>query len=150
MSTRFPPTDPENGTPLPGAVLPVSRLVGSARRLLERHIGLVWVSGEISDYVRAASGHCYFSLKERESVVRCVFYRQKAQFASFPLRNGLQVEVRATATIYEPRGDFQLNVEVVRLAGIGALYEKYARLKAKLEAAGWFDPEAKRALPPLP
>ena len=129
------------------AVLPVSLLVSSARLILERTLGLVWVSGEVSNFIRAASGHCYFNLKDAEAQVRCVFFRSKVQLADFTLRDGLQVEVRATASIYEARGEFQLNVDSVRLAGVGALYEKFARLKAKLEAAGWFAEERKRPLP---
>ena len=78
-----------------------------------------------------------------------MFFRQKAQFAGFALKDGLAVEVRATASIYEARGEFQLNVETVRLAGIGALYEKFERLKARLAAAGWFAAERKRPLPRL-
>ena len=132
------------------AVIPVSLLVSSARLILERHLGLVWVSGEISNFTRAASGHCYFNLKDTGAQARCVFFRHKAQFAGFALKDGLAVEVRATASIYEARGEFQLNVETVRLAGIGALYEKFERLKAKLAAAGWFAEERKRPLPAFP
>ena len=131
----------------PGAVLPVSLLVSSARLLIERHLGLVWVSGEISNFMRAASGHCYFNLKDAQAQVRCVLFRQKAQHVAFALRDGVQVEVRATPSIYEARGEFQLNVDTVRLAGVGALYEKFAQLKAKLEAAGWFAEARKRPLP---
>ncbi len=134
----------------PPAVLPVSLLVSSARLLLERHLGLCWVGGEVTGYTRAASGHCYFSLKDETAQVRCVLWRNKAQALDFVLRDGLAVEVRATPTLYEPRGEFQLNVDTVRPAGLGALYERYARLKAKLEAAGWFAPERKRALPAYP
>ncbi len=79
-----------------------------------------------------------------------MFFRHKAQFAGFALKDGLSVEVRATASIYEARGEFQLNVETVRLAGIGALYEKFERLKARLAAAGWFAEERKRPLPAFP
>ena len=79
-----------------------------------------------------------------------MFFRQKAQFAGFALKDGLAVEVRATPSIFEARGEFQLNVETVRLAGIGALYEKFERLKARLAAAGWFAAERKRQLPPFP
>jgi len=132
------------------AVLPVSLLVSSARLIIERHLGLVWVSGEISNYIRAASGHCYFNLKDAQAQARCVMFRQKAQHVAFALRDGLQVEVRATPSIYEARGEFQLNVENVRLAGVGALYEKFAQLKAKLEAAGWFADARKRPLPEYP
>jgi exodeoxyribonuclease VII large subunit len=128
----------------------VSLLVSSARLLLERELGLVWVSGEISNFMRATSGHCYFNLKDARAQVRCVFFRHRAQFAEFVLRDGLAVEVRATASIYESRGEFQLNVETVRLAGQGALYERFARLKARLEAEGWFTPDRKRPLPRWP
>ncbi len=131
-------------------VLPVSLVVNSARLLLERHLGLVWVAGEISNFTRAASGHCYFNLKDAQAQVRCVFFRNKAQFVEFGLGNGLAVEVRATASIYEARGEFQLNVDAIRLAGRGALYEQFARLKARLEAAGWFSAERKRPLPRYP
>ena len=131
-------------------VIPVALLVSSARLILERHLGLLWVSGEISNFTRATSGHCYFNLKDSVAQVRCVFFRHKAQFAGFALKDGLAVEVRATASIFEARGEFQLNVETVRLAGIGALYEKFERLKARLAAAGWFAVERKRPLPAYP
>ena len=132
------------------AVLPVSLFVSSARLMVERHLGLVWVSGEVSNFSRAASGHCYFVLKDDQAQVRCVMYRQKAQLLGLALRDGEQVEVRATPTIYEARGEFQLTVETVRRSGFGALYERFARLKARLEAAGWFATERKRELPSFP
>jgi len=131
-------------------VLPVSLLVSSARLLIERHLGLAWISGEISNFTRAASGHCYFVLKDAQAQVRCVIFRQRSQLLDVVLRDGLSVEVRATPTIYEARGEFQLTVESVRLAGLGALYEKFAALKVKLEAAGWFHADRKRALPHFP
>jgi exodeoxyribonuclease VII large subunit len=131
-------------------VLPVSLLVSSARLLMERHLGLAWISGEVSNLSRAASGHVYFVLKDEQAQVRCVLFRQKAQLLGFALQDGLHVEVRATPTIYEARGEFQLNVETARVSGLGALYEQFARLKARLEAAGWFAPTRKRALPPFP
>src|SRR5436309_3419045 len=129
-------------------VLPVSLLVSSARLLIERHLGLAWISGELSNFTRAASGHCYFLLKDELAQVRCVFFRHKAQLLDFALKDGLRVELRAVPTIYEARGEFQLNVETARLAGLGALYEKFARLKARLEAAGWFRAERKQAVAP--
>jgi exodeoxyribonuclease VII large subunit len=140
----------ESATPSLAPVLPVSLLVGSARLLIERHLGLAWISGEISGFTRAASGHCYFMLKDEQAQVRCVLFRHKAQVLDVVLRDGAAVEVRAIPTIYEARGEFQLNVETVRLAGLGALYERFARLKARLEAAGWFALERKRALPAFP
>jgi len=139
-----------NGGSLAPPVIPVSLLVSSARLLLERHLGLAWIAGEISGFTRASSGHCYFTLKDASAQVRCVLFRTKAQALGFPLAEGMAVEVRATPTIYEARGDFQLNVETVRLAGLGALYERFVKLKARLDAAGWFDATRKRPLPPFP
>ena len=144
-----PPAAPAASRPA-APVIPVSLLVSSARLILERNLPLAWVSGEISNFTRAASGHCYFNLKDATAQVRCVFFRTKAQHAGFSLKDGLAVEVRATASIFEARGEFQLNVETMRLAGIGALYEKFERLKARLAAAGWFGAERKRALPAFP
>ncbi len=132
------------------AVLPVSLFVARARLVIERNLGVAWVGGEISNFMRAASGHCYFNLKDAQAQVRCVLFRQRAQQVDFALRDGLAVEVRAAASIYEARGEFQLNVDSVRQAGIGALYEKFARLKARLAEAGWFAAERKRALPAFP
>ena len=131
-------------------VIPVSLLVGSARLLLERQLGLCWVSGEVSNYYRAASGHLYFILKDGEAQARCVLYRSKAQFLDFAPKDGQRVEVRAVPTLYEPKGEFQLGVETMRLSGLGAFYEQFARRKARLEAAGWFASGRKRALPVFP
>ena len=100
----------------PPPVVPVSRFVASARLLVERQLGLMWIGGEISGCSRAASGHLYFTLKDAHAQVRCVFFRHKAQGLAFTLREGLAVEVRATPTIYDARGEFQLNVETVRQA----------------------------------
>ena len=140
-----------NDPNLSGAtVIPVSLLVSSARRLIERQLGLSWISGEVSNYSRAASGHAYFVLKDDQAQVRCVLYRSKAQLLDFSLKDGQRIEVRAVPTIYEPRGEFQLNVETIRLSGLGALYEQFARRKARLEAAGWFAAARKRTLPTFP
>jgi exodeoxyribonuclease VII large subunit len=131
-------------------VVPVSLLVNTARRVIERHLPLMWVGGEVSGFTRAASGHCYFTLKDAQAQVRCTLFRSRAQALDVALRDGLHVEVRAAATIFETRGEFQLNVETVRLAGVGRLYEAFNRMKARLEAMGWFAEERKRALPALP
>jgi len=127
-----------NASESTGPVIPVSLLVSSARLLIERHLALAWISGEVSNFSRAASGHAYFLIKDAQAQVRCVLFRHKAQLLGFALEDGMQVEVRATPTIYEARGEFQLNVETVRRSGVGALYERFARLKARLEAAGCF------------
>jgi exodeoxyribonuclease VII large subunit len=106
-------------------VLTVSKFVSTARLLLERNLGLQWIGGEISGCTRAASGHLYFTLKDPTAQIRCVFFRQKAQGLAFALKDGLAVEVRATPSIYDARGELQLNVETMRLAGLGALFERF-------------------------
>jgi exodeoxyribonuclease VII large subunit len=121
-----------------GAPLTVGQLNALARRALERALPLLWVAGEISNYTRAPSGHCYFSLKDERAQVRCVMFRTRALQLDFAPTNGMQVEVRAAPTLYEARGDFQLTVEFVRRAGLGALFERFGRLKARLEAEGLF------------
>jgi exodeoxyribonuclease VII large subunit len=131
-------------------VISVSDLNALARALIEQHLPLTWVAGEISNFMRAASGHCYFSLKDERAQVRCVLFRNRAQLLDWQPANGAQVELRAVATLYEARGEFQLNVEFMRRAGLGALFEAFERLKRKLDAEGLFAPERKRPLPPFP
>ena len=142
------PTPPPRRRVAP--VVPVSRFVADTRMLLERDIGLTWISGEISGCSRAASGHLYFTLKDATAQIRCVFFRHKAQGLAFSLREGLAVEVCAVPTIYDARGELQLNVETMRLAGLGALYERFVQMKAKLEAAGLFNAARKRSMPSFP
>lgn len=131
-------------------VLRVAELNLAIRQLLEGNVPLLWVRGEISNLVKAASGHFYFSLKDDQAQVRCVMFRNKNQLLREPIGNGQQVEVLAVATLYEQRGDFQLTVEQMRPAGLGVLYERYERLKQLLESQGLFAPERKRALPAFP
>lgn len=125
----------------------VSELNSSVAAVLERNFPLAWVGGEISNFTRAASGHWYFSIKDARAQMRCVMFRGRAQHADFSPREGDRVEVRALLSMYEPRGEVQLNVEAIRRAGQGNLYEAFLRLKEKLAAAGLFDAERKRALP---
>lgn len=103
-------------------VISVSELNARARDLIEAGLPLAWIGGEISNFTRAASGHCYFSLKDDRAQVRCVLFRNRAQLLDWQPANGALVEVRAVATLYEARGDFQLNVEFMRRAGLGALF----------------------------
>ncbi|SIT50821.1 Exodeoxyribonuclease 7 large subunit [Paraburkholderia piptadeniae] len=132
------------------AVVPVSVLNRAIGTMLERTFPLVWVSGEVSNFTRAASGHWYFSIKDAQAQMRCVMFRGRAQYAEFTPREGDKIEVRALVTMYEPRGELQLNVEAVRRTGQGRLYEAFLRLKAQLEAEGLFDAQRKRALPAHP
>lgn len=131
-------------------VISVSELNRRTREIVEGGLPLMWVSGEISNFTRAASGHCYFSLKDERAQVRCVLFRHKAARLEFAPENGAQVEVCALPTIYEARGEFQLGVETMRRAGLGALYEAFERLRRKLAAEGLFDEERKRELPDFP
>jgi exodeoxyribonuclease VII large subunit len=131
-------------------ILTVAELNRLARAALERDFPLIWVAGEVSNLVRAASGHYYFTLKDAEAQVRCAMFRSRAQLLPWKLENGQQVEARALVTLYEARGEFQLNVESLRRAGLGRLYEAFLRLKEKLAAEGLFADEHKRTLPRFP
>ena len=134
----------------PPQIISVSELNRIAREALERNLPLLWVAGEISNFKRYESGHCYFTLKDAQAQVDCVMFRHRAHWQGWSPRDGMQVEVRALPTLYEARGKFQLNVEVMRRAGLGALYEAFERLKARLEKEGLFDPARKRPLPRFP
>lgn len=142
----FPDASPASPASAP-PVLPVSLLNRMAREKLEAAFPLCWVSGEISNLTYAASGHVYFSLKDAAAQVRCVMFRSRAQLLGWRLENGQHIEARVLVTLYEARGDFQLNVEAARRAGVGNLYEQFLRLKEKLEREGLFDAAAKRPLP---
>ena len=125
-------------------ILSVTELLRSVRDTLERRFPLAWVRGELSNLSRAPSGHCYFTLKDGAAQVDCVMFRSRAAALDWEPRDGMQVEVRALPTLYEPRGRFQLTVEGMRRAGLGPLYERFLRLKEKLGAEGLFDPALKR------
>ena len=138
------------GLATPAPVLTVSLLNRLARERLESVFPLCWVAGEISNLTIAASGHAYFSLKDSGAQVRCVMFLNRAQLLGWRLENGQHVEARVLVTLYEARGDFQLNVETARQAGVGNLYEQFLRLKDKLEREGLFANEIKRPLPYFP
>ena len=131
-------------------MISVSELNRLAKDALEQNLPLTWVAGEISNFKRYDSGHCYFTLKDAQAQVDCVMFRHKLQYLNWLPESGMQVEVRAYPTLYEARGKFQLNVEGVRRAGLGALYEAFERLKARLEKEGLFDAGRKRAPPRFP
>ena len=141
---------PREAVAASGGAVTVSQLLRSVRDTLERRFPLMWVRGELSNLSRAPSGHCYFTLKDDAAQVDCVMFRSRLAAVEGELRNGARVEVRALASLYEPRGRFQLTVEAVRMAGLGPLYERFLRLKGRLEQEGLFAPAAKRPLPPYP
>jgi len=131
-------------------ILSVADLNRLARNLIEREFPLLWIAGEVSNLTRAPSGHWYFTLKDADAQVRCAMFRSRTQSVPWRLENGQQVEARALVTLYEARGEFQLNVESLRRAGLGKLYEAFLRLKEKLTTDGLFAEERKRALPHFP
>lgn len=140
---------------LPGAaagprVWTVGALCRAVADALEARFNPVAVRGEITGFSRAASGHCYFSLKDAQGQVRCAMFRRAAGLLDFMPRDGELVEVQGRLGVYEQRGDLQLVVESLRRAGQGALFEQFLRLKARLEAEGLFDAARKRGLPLLP
>jgi exodeoxyribonuclease VII large subunit len=139
----------DSTTPVAG-VLSVSELLRSVRDTLEHRYPLMWVRGELSNLSRAASGHCYFTLKDVGAQVECVMFRTRLAALEWQPRDGAQVEVRALVTLYEPRGRFQLTVETMRRAGPGPLHERFLQLRDKLAREGLFDPAAKRSPPKHP
>lgn len=131
-------------------VLTVTELNRLARNILEQSFPLFWVAGEVSNFTRAASGHWYFSLKDSGAQVRCVMFKGRNSYVDFMPREGDKIEARCTVTLYEARGDFQLTVEFVQRAGLGALFEAFERLKQKLSNEGLFNAKLKRAIPAHP
>lgn len=128
----------------------VSELNREVRTLLEQTFPLLWVSGEISNLKRYPSGHWYFSLKDGNAQIRCVMFRHRNQYLDWLPQDGMQVEAQALVTLYEARGEFQLTIELLRRAGLGALFEAFERLKARLQQEGLFDTDRKQTLPTLP
>lgn len=131
-------------------ILTISELNRLAREVLEMSFPLFWVSGEVSNFTRAASGHWYFSLKDQTAQVKCVMFRGRNSYVDFTPREGDKIEARCTVTLYEARGDFQLTVEFIQKAGLGALFEAFEKLKNKLALEGLFDAASKHAIPKHP
>ena len=150
----------EDGLPLSDAARDTSRpgvrvwSVGSLLRAiadaLESRFNPIAIKGEISGFSRAASGHCYFSLKDDQGQIRCAMFRRAATLLDFEPRDGQLVELRGRLGVYDARGELQLVVESLRQAGQGSLFEQFLKLKARLEAEGLFDTGRKRPLPPMP
>jgi len=132
------------------AVWSVAQLNRAVARLLEEGVPTVWVQGEISNFTQAASGHWYFTLKDAQAGVKAVMFRFRAQAVGFTPRAGDRVAVRARVSLYEARGDYQLQVEAMRRAGLGDVYEAFLRLKEKLAAQGLFEAARKRTPARLP
>src|SRR5436309_5744953 len=131
-------------------VFTVSELTRNIRGTLETKFGAVWVQGEISNYKLHPSGHQYFTLKDQLAQISCVIWRDTMLPLRQPLADGAQVQVYGTVTVFEARGQYQLNVQIIQPRGVGILQAKFEALKRKLEAEGLFAPERKRPLPKFP
>ncbi|MFM8899873.1 MAG: exodeoxyribonuclease VII large subunit, partial [Burkholderiales bacterium] len=156
MSDFSPSANPNVQASVPAQPLlvwTVSALVRAVADALASRFALCSVRGELSGFSRAASGHCYFSLKDADggdALVRCAMFRRAASLLDFNPQDGQQVQLRGRLVVYEPRGELQLVVESMQRSGEGALMEQFLRLKAKLQAQGLFDAQRKRALPVFP
>lgn len=131
-------------------ILSVSELNRKIRLTIEKNLLSCWIRGEISNLTKAASGHWYFSLKDATASAKCVMFKARNQFVEWSLREGEEIELRAQASFYEPRGEFQLVVDAMRKTGQGTLFEAFLRLKARLQAEGVFDPDRKKMIPLFP
>lgn len=140
-------------SPVVGRAWGVAALLLAVSDALQARLGAVTVRGEISGFTRAASGHCYFTLKDADgeaAMLRCAMFRRVAGLLDFRPADGQQVELRGRITVYEARGELQCVVEAMQPLGAGSLYELFLRLRARLEAAGLFDAARKRRLPAYP
>jgi exodeoxyribonuclease VII large subunit len=131
-------------------VFTVSELTRSIRGTLETKFAAVWVQGEISNYKLHPSGHQYFTLKDQRAQISCVIWRDTMLRPREPLADGAQVQVFGTITVFEARGQYQLNIQIFQPRGVGLLQAKFEALKRKLEAEGLFAQERKRLLPKFP
>jgi exodeoxyribonuclease VII large subunit len=131
-------------------VLTVAELTRAIRDLLATRFGAVWVQGEISNYKKHPSGHQYFTLKDQRAAIACVIFRNTLPPFPSPLADGMQVQVYGNVSVFEARGQYQLNVQILQSRGLGLLQAKFEALKRKLEAEGLFDQARKRALPMFP
>jgi exodeoxyribonuclease VII large subunit len=136
--------------PQTSKIFTVSELTRNIRGTLETKFGAVWVQGEISNYKLHPSGHQYFTLKDQRAQISCVIWRDTMAPLRQPLADGAQVQAYGTVTVFEARGQYQLNVQILQPRGVGLLQAKFEALKRKLEAEGLFAPERKRPLPKFP
>ena len=131
-------------------ILSVSELTAQVKRLLEKQVGLIWVTGEVTNLRAQSSGHMYFTLKDTGAQLSCVLFRGEAVRNRSVLQDGQKVLLQGDVTVYETRGQYQLVVRAVELQGVGALQIAFEQLKQKLVAEGLFAPDRKRSLPEYP
>lgn len=142
--------NPSPGIPEGAKILSVSELTQGVKVLLEQAFPAIWVSGEVSNLARPASGHLYLTLKDSKAQLRAVIWRGVAMRLRFDLKDGMEVIVCGRLTVYSPRGEYQLVIEQVQPKGIGALELALRQLKEKLFVRGYFDPKRKKPLPAFP
>lgn len=140
----------ESGQNRQQQVFTVTRLNSAVRMILEQDLGLVWLTGELSNLAMPSSGHWYFSLKDMSAQVRCAMFKGNNRRVAFRPQDGMQVLVQARVSLYEPRGDYQLIIESMQPAGDGVLALRFEELKRRLGAEGLFDESRKRPLPREP
>src|SRR5258707_10212036 len=128
----------------------VSAMTAQLRGLVEGRFPSVWVAGEVANYTKAASGHMYFALKDAKAQLRAVFFRGVNLRMNFEPKDGLEVFARGRLTVYEPRGDYQFQIEELQPKGVGAAELALRQLKERLLAKGYFDPRRKKPLPRFP
>ena len=128
----------------------VSELTHEIREVLERHLGQVWLTGEISNFRRPASGHCYFTLKDEHAQINVVMWRTIAAALKFEMKDGMAVIVQGELTVYEPRGQYQIVLRRAEPVGVGALQLAFQQLKERLARDGLFDPSRQKPLPRFP
>jgi len=143
-------TSINSSKPNEGKVFSVKEINRLVRELLEQSFPSFWISGEISNFISASSGHWYFSLKDDEAQVRCTMFKNKNMAADWVPKNGEKIEAKCFIGLYEARGEYQLNIEVIRHAGAGLLSEAFNQLKEKLLKEGLFEPTRKKPIPQFP
>lgn len=131
-------------------ILTVSELTANIKVLLETSFGVLWITGEVSNLRQPASGHCYLTLKDTDSQVRAVLFRQTAASIGFELEDGMDIVCRGRLSLYQPRGEYQIIIDAAEPRGLGALQKAFEQLKERLEKEGLFDPSRKKPIPFLP
>ncbi len=140
----------QNSFTIDANILSISELNRLTKQTLEKKIGSIWLTGEVSNLSRPSSGHTYFSLKDKQAQIRCAMFRNTTSRAAFTIENGQSVLVQAKVTLYEARGDYQIIVNSIHLSGHGLLQLQFEQLKNNLSKKGWFDDIHKKPLPKKP
>ena len=131
-------------------IFSITELNRMVKNVLQHNFEIMWIKGEVSNFISATSGHWYFSLKDNQAQVRCAMFRGSNSKIDWAPKNGDLIEAKVQVGLYEARGEYQLNIEYIQRAGMGALFEKFNQLKNKLESLGLFDVAAKKPITTYP